>query len=127
MDFLNGMTLLLVYQLMGEISVLLLKIPVPGPVMGMILLFLTLLGQNTWLGHPQPAALKSSAEVLLSHLSLLFVPAGAGVVVYINQIIEEWLPITIALSLSTILTLGTTALIMQGINHMVSKWRKASV
>ncbi len=43
MNFLNGVTILLIYQLVGEISVLLLRIPVPGPVLGMIMLFLTLL------------------------------------------------------------------------------------
>ena len=43
MDFLIGVTVLLSYQLLGEALVLLLELPVPGPVMGMLLLFLTLL------------------------------------------------------------------------------------
>ncbi|MEP1581660.1 MAG: CidA/LrgA family protein, partial [Marinobacter sp.] len=42
MNFLNGITLLLVYQLVGEVTVRLLSLPIPGPVLGMVMLFLTL-------------------------------------------------------------------------------------
>ena len=43
MQFLNGITLLLVYQLIGEITVRLLGVPIPGPVLGMVMLFVTCL------------------------------------------------------------------------------------
>ena len=39
MKFLNGVTLLLVYQLTGEILVRLLGLPIPGPVLGMVMLY----------------------------------------------------------------------------------------
>ena len=42
MQFLNGITLLLVYQLVGEITVRLAGVPIPGPVLGMVMLFMTL-------------------------------------------------------------------------------------
>ena len=42
MKFLNGVTLLLVYQLTGEILVRLLGLPIPGPVLGMVMLFVTM-------------------------------------------------------------------------------------
>jgi holin-like protein len=42
MTFINGLTILLFYQLVGEISVRWLGLPVPGPVLGMIMLFITL-------------------------------------------------------------------------------------
>ena len=42
MQFLNGITLLLVYQLVGEVVVRLLDVPIPGPVLGMVMLFVTL-------------------------------------------------------------------------------------
>lgn len=96
MNFLNGITLLLIYQLAGEISVLLLRIPVPGPVLGMIMLFITLV----WRGRSS-TSLDSASTALLSHLSLLFVPAGVGMMVHFDRIINEWLPISIALILST--------------------------
>ena len=43
MKFLNGITILLLYQLLGEVSVLTFALPIPGPVLGMLLLFITLL------------------------------------------------------------------------------------
>ena len=116
MHFLNGITLLLIYQLVGEVSVLLLRIPVPGPVLGMVMLFLTLVyrGRST-------TSLDSASSALLNHLSLLFVPAGVGMIVHFDRIINEWLPITIALVLSTVITMAATAAIMLASSHLLSK------
>lgn len=116
MNFLNGVTILLIYQLVGEISVLLLRIPVPGPVLGMIMLFLTLLLRGS-----SSASLDSVSTALLSHLSLLFVPAGVGMMVHFDRIINEWVPISFALVLSTIITMAATAAIMLGTQHLLSK------
>ncbi len=74
MKFLNGVTLLLVYQLTGEILVRLLGLPIPGPVLGMVMLFVTLMIR----GSAPPDSLSEASSALLSHLSLLFVPAGVG-------------------------------------------------
>lgn len=86
MQFINGITLLLIYQLVGEISVLLLGIPVPGPVLGMIMLLITLM-----LRRKVDDSLDQSVTALLSHLSLLFVPAGVGLMVHFQRISDEWL------------------------------------
>lgn len=116
MNFLNGITLLLIYQLAGEISVLLLRIPVPGPVLGMIMLFITLV----WRGRSS-TSLDSASTALLSHLSLLFVPAGVGMMVHFDRIINEWLPISIALILSTVITMAATAAIMLASQFLLTK------
>lgn len=113
MNFLNGITLLLVYQLVGEVAVRLAGLPIPGPVLGMVLLFLTLLVRGR-----APASVDQAASALLSHLSLLFVPAGVGMMVHFGRIADEWLPITLALLLSTVITMVATALIMQ----VTSRW-----
>ncbi len=104
MRFINGITLLLIYQLIGEVLVLATGLPVPGPVLGMILLFLTLLIKGR---SSEP--LDQASSGLLSHLSLLFVPAGVGIVVHLNLITGEWLPILLTLLLSTLITLAATA------------------
>lgn len=103
-----GLTWLLVYQLAGEVLVRALALPVPGPVVGMVLLFATLI-----LRRGGPDALHTTAQALLSHLSLLFVPAGVGVMIYFGQIAGDWLSIVTALVASTILTLAVTALTMR--------------
>jgi putative effector of murein hydrolase LrgA (UPF0299 family) len=115
-NFLNGMTLLLVYQLVGEVSTRLLHLPVPGPVLGMLLLFITLL-----LHKRVESVVESASSALLSHLSLLFVPAGVGVMVHINRMGEAWLPITVALIAGTLITLAVTALVMQGVHRLLAK------
>lgn len=113
MNFLNGMTLLLVYQLVGEVTVRLLAVPIPGPVLGMVMLFLTLMIR----GHT-PEPVENASTALLSHLSLLFVPAGVGMMAHFDRIADEWLPITLALFFSTIITMVATAGIMQ----LTTRW-----
>lgn len=108
MQFLNGITLLLVYQLVGEVTVRLLGLPIPGPVLGMVMLFVTLMIRGKVL-----ASVGQASTALLSHLSLLFVPAGVGMMAHFDRIADEWLPITLALLFSTVITMIATALIMQ--------------
>jgi holin-like protein len=107
---LGAITLLLVYQLIGEVIALAFSLPVPGPVIGMLLLFFTLLARGSVSGD-----LRNGANGLLSHLSLLFVPAGTGVMVHLARVADEWLPITAALIGSTVLTIGVTALVMRAL------------
>jgi len=73
MPLINAITLLLIYQLAGEVSVRLLGLPVPGPVVGMVMLFITLMIRGQMVKAVEPAS-----SALLGHLSLLFVPAGVG-------------------------------------------------
>ncbi|MGF1604262.1 MAG: CidA/LrgA family protein [Thermosynechococcaceae cyanobacterium] len=116
MDFLNGITILLLYQLLGEALKLLLRLPIPGPVLGMILLFLTFVAQ-----HSVSQSVDLTSKVLLSHLSLLFVPAGVGVMIHFDLITKEWLPISMTLLLSTAVTMAATAAIMIATQRLFAK------
>lgn len=102
---LPAITLLLLFQLAGEAIALFLALPIPGPVIGMGLLFATLI-----LRGGAPNELRSTAQNLLQHLSLLFVPAGVGVMLHIERITEEWLPILVALAISTFAAIAVTGL-----------------
>lgn len=108
MTFIQGIAILLAYQLVGEVAVLWTGAPIPGPVVGMVLLFLTLC-----LRRGVAERLDSTASALLAHLSLLFVPAGVGVIVHVQRIGAEWLPLAAALLLSTVLTLAFTAALLR--------------
>ena len=105
---LGAITLLLVYQLAGEVLVQLTGLPVPGPVVGMLLLFLTLMARG---GAPE--GLRETSQQILSHLSLLFVPAGVGVMLHFGRLGAEWLAIAVALVASTVLTIAATAIVMR--------------
>jgi holin-like protein len=104
-DFLTGFTWLLMFQCAGEAVVRLAGWPIPGPVAGMALLFAALL-----LRDKEPRVMTVAAGGLGQHLSLLFVPAGVGVMMYVGQVTDEWLPIVAALVLSTVLAIAVTAL-----------------
>ncbi len=105
---LSALTQLLVFQLAGEVVARGLNLPVPGPVLGMLFLFLAL-ALRGGPGHE----LQTTSQNLLQHLSLLFVPAGAGIMVHLNRVADEWLPLLLSLLLSTAATLVVTALVMK--------------
>ncbi|MDW8371727.1 MAG: CidA/LrgA family protein [Geminicoccaceae bacterium] len=101
----HDLLILLACQLAGEFFVFFFDLPVPGPVLGFLLLFLICL-----LARRVPAGLETTAPVLLSHLSLLFVPAGVGVILHLSRIASEWPAILAALLLSTWLAVAVTGL-----------------
>jgi holin-like protein len=104
----GSLAVLLAFQLVGEVAVQLSGVPVPGPVVGMVLLFIALRWRESL-----PDALRTTAETLLSHLSLLFIPAGVGIIQHGARLADEWLALLAAMVLSTLITVAVTALVMQ--------------
>jgi holin-like protein len=107
---LGALTVLLVFQLIGEVIVQLAGLPIPGPVIGLLLLFLGLCVRG---GLAMP--LRDTANGILQHLSLLFVPAGVGVMVHFARVSGEWLPILTAVLVSTALAIAVSALVMRAL------------
>lgn len=114
MAFINGLCVLLLYQLAGELLARYFDLPVPGPVVGMLLLLATLVA-----GRRVPGSLDAASSALLGHLSLLFVPAGVGVMVHFDLIADEWLPILTALVASTLVSLALSALVMRALARLI--------
>jgi holin-like protein len=81
-----------------------LALPVPGPLVGMLLLFAGLV-----LRGELPSELANCAQSLLSHLMLLFIPAVTGVMMYFERIGREWLAFLAACLLGAALTMAVTA------------------
>ncbi|WP_037227682.1 CidA/LrgA family protein [Roseobacter sp. GAI101] len=102
------LTLILVCQLAGELAVGALAMPVPGPVVGMVLLFILLIAIGS-----VPKGLDQTATGLLNSMSLLFVPAGTGVMLHFKLLGEALLPLSLALIFSTLATIVVTARLMQ--------------
>jgi len=111
-------TLLLVLQLTGEVIQVASGVPVPGPVIGMALLFAGLL-LRWWITGIEacPAGLVDTAQGLLRYLALLFVPAGVGVMVHVHLLADQWLPISAAVIVGTLLTIAITALVMRALDR----------
>lgn len=109
---LRYITVLLVCQLAGEVMVRLAGLPVPGPVIGMLILFggLAVRGRT-------PADLSSVASGILRWLSLLFVPAGVGIIVHLRLLASQLLPIASSVLVGTLVTIGLTGWLMQTLNR----------
>ena len=103
-----AVTALLIFQLAGEVAVQALSLPVPGPVVGMFLLYAALTARGS-----APRALTRAANGLLSQLSLLFVPAGVGIMAHLALLQREWPAIAVTLLVGTTLTLLVTAFWMR--------------
>lgn len=114
MNLVVPLLVLLTCQLAGEAVQAAFAIPVPGPVLGMVIL---LVGLAVYRGVPEPLA--NVANGILSHLSLLFVPAGVGVLLHFSRIEAEWPAIVLALVGSTFLTLVVTAATMRVASRML--------
>ena len=107
----GALTTLLLCQLVGEVLVRALHLPVPGPVLGMVLLFAALLLR----GREVPPALGATADALLGNLGLLFVPAGVGVVLYLPLLARDWAPISLAVVAGTLIAIAATGRLAQAL------------
>lgn len=121
MVILNGMAILLFCQLLGEVIVRLFNWPIPGPVLGMLLLLGVLM-----LRKRSSHDLDLTADGLLKYLALLFVPAGIGVMVYLDMIGKAWIVIAVTLMSSIIVTLVVTGVTMQWMLRRQKEHRDAA-
>jgi putative effector of murein hydrolase LrgA (UPF0299 family) len=104
----TALATLLVSQLAGEAIVRLASLPIPGPVVGMLLLSALMVARM-----PLSPALGATADGLLRHLSLLFVPAGAGVVQHLDRLGTDAVRLLAVVVLATAVTLTVTALVFE--------------
>ncbi len=122
----GAFAVLLLCQLAGEGLVHLTGVPVPGPVVGLLLLALGLGLRAHRRGHAGREALGDTpvgraANGLLSHLSLLFVPAAAGIVQQGAALQRDGLAIAAALVGSTLLTLAVTAAVFSAVARLAAR------
>lgn len=102
---------LIALQCLGDLVATALSLPLPGMIIGLILLAFSFGFRSWWLGaeHAVPESLNRAAKTLHSHFGLLFVPAGAGVVANIDRLAADGLALLGAVLLATALTLAVTA------------------
>ncbi|QIG95267.1 MULTISPECIES: CidA/LrgA family protein [unclassified Bradyrhizobium] len=107
-----SLSLILLCQLVGEVGVRALGVPVPGPVVGLLLLLLLLLARDRFpalaRGPLGDDGVESASRAMLANLSLLFIPAGVGVVQKLDLLAEHGVAILVILAVSVIVTLLAT-------------------
>ena len=95
-----SVTVLLLLQLVGETAARGLGLPIPGPVIGLAGFFALLV-----LRPALAERVRQTAQTLLTHLSLLFVPAGVGVVGHLETFGADGAALIAAVVISTILAI----------------------
>lgn len=109
-----ALSIILLFQLAGEVISRALGLPLPGPVLGMVGLVLALALSPRILEIVRP-----TAQGLLAHLSLLFVPAGVGVVAHFGVLSAQGPAIAVALVVSTVLAIAVGALSFAAVVRLV--------
>lgn len=108
MKILRQIVLLLFLVFIGEILNKVFKVPIPGNILGMILLLLALLT-----GIIKLDQIEEISQFLLNHLSVLFVPAGVGLLAVTGLLKGSWYFLVLISILATILVLSTTGLVVR--------------
>lgn len=113
---LAGAAVLLLCLMGGAWAAKGLNLPLPGPVLGMAALTVSLAIRGR-----TPRGLDQVATLLLKAMPLFFIPAGVGVVILSETFRSDWLPISAALLGSTLVALATTAIVMKGMARLLAK------
>lgn len=105
---LAGACALVLFLWLGEALVRASGLPVPGALVGLVLLLAALIVRGQ-----APQGLQRASAPLLRHLMLFFIPAVAGVMTQFAWVADEWLPFLAACAGGAILTLAVTALTLR--------------
>ena len=103
-------------QLLGEVLSRGLGLPLPGPVVGMVLLVAAFSALPALADRLRPVA-----TGLLTHLSLFFVPAGVGVVAHLHLLRENGLVLALAIGGSTLLALAAGAAAFVAVARLIGQ------
>jgi holin-like protein len=121
---LEAIFLIFLCQLLGETIARGLGIPVPGPVIGMLMLFLALQMRTRLKPLAAPAntlPIGIASAFLIGHLSLLFVPAGTGIISHLPTLTSHGIGLFVVLVVSTALSLAATALVFSFVAQRIDR------
>ncbi|MCJ2107827.1 CidA/LrgA family protein [Methylobacterium sp. E-041] len=124
-----SLTLILLAQLLGEVLARSAGLPLPGPVLGMALMLGFLVLRDRRALHlarvlPKPltdGTLENTARGLLANLSLMFVPAGAGIVGRLDVVQAQGLRLAIVVVVSTAAALVATVLVFLWVARLTAR------
>jgi holin-like protein len=120
-----SLSLILLCQLVGETFVRALHLPMPGPVIGLVLLLLLLFARDRFSvlarGPLQDDGVEHVSRGMLANLSLLFIPAGVGVVQKLDLLAEHGIAIIVILAVSVVVTLLATVATFLAVSRLMTR------
>ncbi len=108
MKMVKGIFIILLFYFLGQAISYLINGFVPGSILGMILLFLSLHFKAI-----KPDIVKDVANAFTRNMAIFFIPAGAGLLGAYGLISKFWMSILIICSISTILVIAVVGIVQQ--------------
>lgn len=108
MKLISQLGIILLLYFIGELLVFILQIKIPGSIIGMLLLLVSL-----QLNIIKVEDIKEVATFFLNNMLILFIPLGVGLASQWDLIFKEWLAILISIILSTFIVLLTVSLLIR--------------
>ncbi len=102
----------------GELIALIPGLNLPGSIIGMVLL--TILLQR---GTVNPETIRPVCRFLIDNMAFFFIPPGVALMLYFDLIAAQWLPITVATVVSTIIVLIVTGRLHQFLHSSIKRHR----
>jgi len=100
------LSVILLFWVTGEVIVKLAGLAIPGSIIGMLLLVVSLKIKLI-----KPKQVEETAHFLIDNMALFFIPAGVGLMCYFDIIQQDWLPIVISITISTILVMAVIGIL----------------
>lgn len=104
----DGLLLLLAFQFAGEVIHSYLHVPIPGAVIGLLLLVVALGLRAPFVQRVEPAA-----KALISNLALIYFPIGVGVIMQWNKFSDYGWALIVSVGIGTLLAIPIVALVCQ--------------
>lgn len=104
----KGSFFILLFYFLGQLLSVLIHGFIPGSVLGMVLLFLALFFKII-----KPEYVKQTATVITKNMAVFFVPAAVGLMAYVDLLSNSILAISVAIAISTILTIIVVAVVQE--------------
>jgi len=104
----KGIFIILLYYFIGECISYLIHGFIPGSIIGMMLLFISL-----YLKIIHPHDVDTTANAITKNMAIFFIPSGAGLMTSFGILTKFWASIIITCSISTILVIAVVGLVQQ--------------
>ena len=108
LKYLKQLMIILIAYFLGMLVQMFFNLPIPGTVLGLIFLFLALS-----FGIVKTEMIEDICEVLISHMSFLFVPAGVGLMTSFDMLKGKVMAFSIIIVISTIVVWIVTVYVVK--------------